>query len=100
MNPRDSSGHEQSGMRPAVVFSEVVANVVMVVPLTSNTRVLRFAHTVEISPNSSNSLAVSSIAMVFQLRALDVRKLEKKVGTLTAVEIKLLNREIKKMLKV
>lgn len=100
MNLGDSGGHEQSGMRPAVVFSEVVANVVMVVPLTSNTRVLRFAHTVEISPNSSNNLAIPSIAMVFQLRALDLKKLEKKIGTLTVAKIKLLNREIKKMLKV
>ena len=100
MNLGDSGGHEQSGMRPAVIFSEVVANVAMAIPITSNTRVLRFAHTVEISPSSSNNLAVLSIAMVFQLRALDVKKLEKKIGTLTAAEIKLLNREIKKMLKV
>lgn len=100
MNPGDSSGHEQSGTRPAVIFSDVIANVVMVVPLTSNTRSLRFVHTIEIVPNSSNNLSAPSVAMVFQLRALDVKKLEKEIGILTGAEIKLLNREVKKMLKV
>lgn len=100
MNPGDSGGHEQSGMRPAVIFSGIIAHVVMVVPLTSNTRVLRFVHTVEILPNSSNNLSAPSVAMTFQLRALDVKKLERKLGMLTAAEIALLNREVKKMLKV
>ena len=100
MNPGSPEGHEQAGMRPAAIFSDVVARVVMVVPLTSNARVLRFTHTVELLPNSSNNLSVPSIAMVFQLRALDVKKLERHIGTMTSTEIKLLNREVKKMLKV
>ena len=100
MNPGDSGGHEQLGTRPAAIFSDVIAHIVMVVPLTSNTRSLRFVHTVEILPNSSNNLSVPSVAMVFQLRALDVKKLERKIGTLSAGEVKLLGREIKKMLKV
>lgn len=36
VNPGSPGGHEQSGMRPAVIFSDVVARLVMVVPLTSN----------------------------------------------------------------
>ena len=96
----DSSGHEQSGIRPAIVFSGVVAGLVMVVPLTSNSRALRFAHTVQLSPNASNGLTAPSIALVFQLRAIDVKRLEKKIGSLTVGELKLINREIKKMLRI
>ncbi len=96
----NSSGHEQSGIRPAVVFSGVVAGLVMVVPLTSNSRALRFAHTVQLSPTTSNGLTASSSALIFQLRAIDVKRLEKKMGSLTADELKLVNKEIKKMLSV
>ncbi len=96
----DSGGHEQSGIRPAIVFSEVTARIVMVVPLTSNSRALRFAHTVQIPPTASNGLSSPSVAMAFQLRGVDVKRLERKVGVLAAGEVKLLNREIKKMLKV
>ena len=70
------------------------------VPLTSNSRALRFAHTVQIPPTASNGLSSPSVAMAFQLRGVDVKRLERKVGVLAAGEVKLLNREIKKMLKV
>ena len=96
----NSNGHEQSGIRPAVVMSEPVGRIVMVVPFTSNTNALRFAHTIQFSPSPSNNLTSNSIAMVYQLRGIDVKRLERKIGVLTADEIKSINSEIKRMLKV
>lgn len=100
INSERSGGHEQSGVRPAVIVSDITARIVMVVPFTSNTRSLRFARTIQFEPNASNNLSVTSIAMVYQLRGIDVKRLVKKVGVLTAGEVKLLDEEIRKMLKV
>lgn len=100
INSGDSNGHEQSGIRPAVVVSAVVARIVMVVPITSNSKALRFAHTIQLSPNTSNNLSESSIAMVFQLRAIDVKRLEKKIGILTVGELKMIKREVRNMLQL
>jgi|SRR3989338_3815189 len=100
INSRDSGGHEQSGIRPAVVVSGVVARIVIVVPFTSNVRALRFAHTIQFSPTASNNLSANSIAMIFQLRAVDVKRLETKIGFLSTNEMKSLGLEIKKMLRL
>lgn len=100
INSEDSSGHEQSGIRPAVVVSDVVAHIIIVVPFTSNARALRFAHTVQFSPTDLNNLSSNSIAMIFQLRAIDVKRLERKIGFLSANEIKSVGLEIKKMLRL
>ncbi len=100
INSGDSNGHEQSGIRPAVVVSGVVANVVVVVPFTSNVKALRFAHTIQFQPTVSNNLSSISIAMIFQLRAIDAKRLEKRIGFLSANEIKSVGQEIRKMLKL
>lgn len=40
-----TNGYEQSGLRPVIVLSPVEANVVTIIPCTSNLRALRFSHT-------------------------------------------------------
>ncbi len=93
-------GHEQAGVRPAVIVSEVIGHIVMVVPCTSSMNALRFPHIVQLFPSTSNNLPFNSVAMIFQLRAIDIKRLKKKIGVLSASEIRLINSEIKKMLKV
>jgi|LGOV01.1.fsa_nt_gb mRNA interferase MazF len=77
-----TNGHEQSGLRPVVVLSEVEVNVVLVVPFTCNVQALRFPHTINVYPTEKNALRQISVALVFQLRAIDQKRLRKKIGEL------------------
>ena len=67
----------QAGRRPAiVVLAEPLpaandAPIVSVVPLTANLGTLRFRHTFQIEPSRENGLTMPSVALVFQLSALD-----------------------------
>jgi mRNA interferase MazF len=79
------SGHEQAGIRPAIFVSEE-GGVCLLVPLSSNAVRLYFKGTVRIDPNSRNKLAKASVALVFQLRAVDVRRVIKQIGSLSPKE--------------
>ena len=93
-----SGGHEQEGLRPAIIIADVVGPVVTVVPCTSNIESLRFPFTLEIVPSAKNGLNKNSVAIIFQLRAIDKKKLRKKIGMLSKKEIKTLDSFLRKML--
>jgi mRNA interferase MazF len=95
-----SGGHEQEGLRPAIIIADVVGPIVTIIPFTSNIDSLRFPFTFEIVPSSQNGLDRNSVAVIFQLRAIDRRKLKKKVGKLDKKELKEINSLMKKMLGV
>lgn len=75
-------GHEQDGKRPAIVIGCVTGTLVVVIPITSNLDRLNFPFTELIRPNATNSLDADSVALVFQMRAIDQRRLVKKIGSL------------------
>ena len=79
--------HEQAGHRPAIIIQdETYAGnlpVVLVVPLTTVSSALRFAGTFLINPTASNGLKQASVALVFQLRAVDRGRIEDKIGTVS-----------------
>lgn len=54
----------------------------LVVPLTTARAALRFPGTTLIQPASDNGLRQASVALVFQLRAVDRQRVEERVGTL------------------
>jgi mRNA interferase MazF len=78
-------GHEQSGKRPVVVVQTNVANdklnTVMVAPLTSNLKARGYLLTVFV-PAQSNGLAKDSVLLLFQVRTVDKRRLERKLAHL------------------
>ena len=76
------SGHEQSGIRPAVIVARVAKTIATIIPFTANKNALRFPYTCEIEPTKNNGLSVSSIALVFHMRALDTAFFKKKIGEL------------------
>ena len=94
------SGHEQTGLRPVVVLSDVEADIVIVVPFTSNLQALRFPHTVEAKPSAKNGLKATSVALVFQLRAIDKRRLIEKIGELEEDALRDVERIIKAILQL
>jgi mRNA interferase MazF len=86
-----ANGHEQQGRRPAIVLQSDVFSgrlpTLLVVPLTSTRKALRFSGTVLVNPTSQNGLRQESVALVFQLRAIDRLRVKGKVGELSAQDV-------------
>lgn len=89
-----ATGHVQAGDRPALVVQHddltAVLPTVLVVPFTGTLAATRFAGTLRVDPNGTNGLTVPSVALAFQLRAVDQRDCTHRLGevddaTLTAV---------------
>jgi mRNA interferase MazF len=82
-----TNGHEQAGRRPAIILQEESMGgglpVAFAIPLTSSLKALRFSGTVRIDPSSENRLTQPSVALVFQLRAVDRRRFGELVGTIS-----------------
>jgi mRNA-degrading endonuclease toxin of MazEF toxin-antitoxin module len=87
-------GHEQAGLRPAVVLS-VTNGMAIVVPLTSNTASLRFSATLPVGPTKRNGLATSSVALAFHIRSVDARRVVKHFGNLDSKDARALNKLVR-----
>jgi mRNA interferase MazF len=78
------NGREQAGRRPAIVVQDDTYGgslpVVLMVPLTTSLLALRFQGTVRIDPSPEIGLSASSVALVFQLRAVDRRRTRTAIG--------------------
>ena len=83
-----STGHEQSGRRPAVIVQDEayagMLPVVLTVPLTTATSTVRFSGTLLIQPSAENGQRLASVALVFQMRAVDRRRIGDRVGAVSA----------------
>lgn len=93
-----SFGHEQCGFRPAILMSQTVAGMIIVVPLTTNLEALRFPYTLSILENSTNNLSQNSIALVFQLKSIDKKRVNKKIGRLGNQDMTKLEKTLKDLL--
>lgn len=80
-------GHAQSGRRPAIIVQSQrsLARVptVLVIPLSSQLDALRFPGTVLVESDAQNGLRRASVALVFQLTALDQRYLKDALGEIS-----------------
>jgi mRNA interferase MazF len=95
-----SSGTEQTGARPSVVIAEAQANIAMIIPFTSNLQALRFENTLLISSNENNGLYQDSVLLIFQLRAIDRKRIKSKIGELEEDQLSTVNEKLRKMLKL
>ena len=97
----DSDKREERGTRPAIAVQTDNADSLMliIIPVTSSLGALRFPLTVKINPSPSNGPTLESVAMVFQLRAIDRRRIVRKIGTLDSESLAQIDKEIWKMLK-
>ena len=95
-----SNGHEQSGLRPVIIFSEVEANIVIIIPLTSSLQALKYPNTIEVNPTYTNGLKTNSVALVFQLRAIDKKRMKNRIGTIENKLLEEINQMIKNMLYI
>ena len=78
---RASGGRAQAGRRPAIILQQT-SNLptVLVVPITSQQDALRFPGTVLIESTKENGLRHDSVALVFQLTAIDIRHVTNHLG--------------------
>ncbi len=77
-------GRAQAGRRPAIVVQkEKTLPTVLLIPLTSQQDALRFAGTILIEPDKPNNLRQPSVALVFQLTAVDKNFVKNKLGTIS-----------------
>ena len=88
------AGRAQAGRRPAIVVQSAKASAtlptVLLVPLSTHQDALRFAGTVLIEPSSSNALRHLSVALVFQLTAIDKKFLGSRIGSLSEIMLNLI----------
>jgi len=79
-------GRAQAGRRPAVIVQNDETSqqipTTLVIPLTTQRDALRFPGTILIDPDGRNGISTPSVALVFQLTAIDQRYMEKRIGTL------------------
>jgi|LakMenEpi03Aug12_release.lakeMendotaPanAssembly.Ray.scaffolds.fasta_scaffold491798_3 mRNA interferase MazF len=97
----ESDKREEKGNRPAIaVQTDIAASpMLMIVPVTSSLGALRFPFTVRIEPSERNGLTLPSVAMVFQLRAIDRKRIIQKIGELELQYLTQVDAEIWQMLK-
>jgi mRNA interferase MazF len=96
-----ANGREQRGRRPAVVLQDDDYGgdlpVVLVVPLTAARTAMRFAGTTLIRPTAENGLPQASVALVFQLRPIDRRRIQDRIGTVNAEVLHAMFEELGKL---
>ncbi|MEN7981905.1 MAG: type II toxin-antitoxin system PemK/MazF family toxin [Nanoarchaeota archaeon] len=93
-------GHEQQGCRPVIIYSEKNSNIVSIIPLTTNKSALKYHFTYNVKSSKENKLNEDSIALVFQLRIIDYRKIKNKLGNLEEIHLNEIDKQIKDMLKI
>ena len=77
-------GHSQAGVRPGLIIqnnrTSALLRTCLVVSLTSTQSTLRFPGTFILPPSAVNGLTAPSVVLTFQLRAVDQRRLLKRLG--------------------
>jgi mRNA interferase MazF len=95
----EGKGHEQKGERPAVVLCRA-NGLTTIIPLTGSTDKATFSFTLHIEPRPENGLSKDSIALVFQITAMDDSRFKSKIGTITKEQQDAIDKLILEMLKI
>jgi len=102
--PAGPSGTEQFGTRPAIVAQDDAASkslsTTMIVPLTSRLEATRFPGSFRILPTQTNGLAVESVVLTHQLRAIDRGRIQEVIGRLTDDDRAILESEMRALLSL
>jgi mRNA interferase MazF len=100
--PAGQAGHEQFGKRPAIVIQgrDAIANLstVVIVPLTSTASAVHLHGSFVIQPDRENGLDVDSVVLTHQVRAIDKRRVETRIGTLSVDDLSRLELVLRPML--
>lgn len=97
--PAGRSGREQFGTRPAIIVQDdptfASLETTVVVPCTTNMNATRFSNTLNLWPSRTNGLTADSVALVPQMRAIDRKRIEAVLGSLSDSELEELERKLR-----
>lgn len=94
-------GREEIGTRPVLIISEMEMGLVILIQLTSNLKRLVYSSTtLKIEKSQKNGLAKDSVALLFQMRAVDKKRLLHKIGVLENVYLEQINKKLQELLKI
>ena len=83
VNLNPVKGHEQAGLRPALVLQNNILNrnlnTVIIAPITSNLEA-KGLMTTYFLPKKKSKLKKDSVALLYQIRTIDKTRLKKEVG--------------------
>jgi len=85
-----SGGHAQAGRRPAIIMqSKSVRSLptTLIIPLTTQLGAIRFPGTVLIEANAQNGLKQNSVALAFQMTAIDRTFIESALGEISSTAL-------------
>jgi mRNA interferase MazF len=100
VNLPSTDGHEQTGIRPVIVLADVAPDIVIIVPCTTNIQALRYPNTLEILPSKETGLTSVSIALIFQIRAIDKKRLSKKIGDIPKTMVNSIDKNLKRIFEM
>ena len=87
-----TEGREQQGLRPAIIVqtSDNIDKIptILIIPFTTQIKA------------SNNNLSSVSVALIFQLRAIDKKRLKNKIGKLNSKDTEVLKQTIKTLLNI
>lgn len=102
----DARGHEQSGIRPAIILGPWVVlgsgygNLTIVVPTTTTANAFSFPHIYQIDPDGRNGLSSVSAVLLFQILALDDNRFIRKRGIVSSQDMAGIKILLKDLLKI
>jgi mRNA interferase MazF len=96
----DGRGHEQSGLRPAVVLAVSYGGMTIVVPLTTTPAAFSFPHTHGIEKSPENGLSSDSAALVFQIVALSEDRFVRNIGRCSVEDMEAISVLLKDLLSL
>lgn len=96
-----SRGHEQKKVRPGIIWRDLDhLGMAVVIPFTGMVERDNMPHTYSVEPTPHNGLGTESIALVFQITAIDKNRLSKKIGVLDAKDVGAIGAVLKDMLRL
>ena len=99
----DVGGREQAGRRPAIILQDdnyaASLPTTIVVPLSSAMAALRFPGTAQVKATDSSGLRTDSVALVFQIRAIDRSRIKEPIGAVSKLELAEIRLELAKLFR-
>lgn len=102
--PMGSTGREQFGYRPAIILQDTAAvtspSTLVIVPFTSNIAATQFPGAFTVNPNTTNGLTVKSVVMTNQIRAIDIRRINRTLGRMAPADMATLEANLRLVLRL
>jgi mRNA interferase MazF len=94
-----SIGHEQKKARPCVIWKDLDhIGMAVAIPFTGTSEAGNFSYTHPVEPSLANGLEKESVALVFQIRSVDKKRMMKKIGALDAADTRAIEGLLRDML--